>query len=193
VTFTGVNGGNPFFTSAGSIGLGPNFGSVDGVKTPFLYCVELFTDINVPGTYLADLSNNGVVHGGLLANAGSIAWLVDNIGPTALSSDAQEGLQAAIWKQVYGPLFNVAPTSAGTGAGILAAYNADIAALGSKTAALSDVLWISPYNSNGTEAQGLVTRATSATPEPATIVTAALGLIGGFVMLRRRQKTKLTA
>lgn len=185
VTFTGVNGGNPFFTTSGAIGLPPNFGSVDGRPVPYLYCVEIFTNINVRGVYGVDLSNNGIVHGGLIANAGQIAWLMDHIAPTATTQDAQEGLQAAIWKQVYGASFNIAPPSDGTGAGIFAAYNADIAALGSNTAPVSDVLWLSPYNRDGSPAQGLIT---NAVPEPSTL---ALASLGGFVLLGYTRRMRI--
>jgi hypothetical protein len=174
ITLTGVNGGQPFQTSGGSIGLSPNLGAVDGASVPYLYCVEVLTEINVPGTYFSDLSNSGIVHGGLIANAGKIAWLMDNKAPAATTQNLQEGLQAAIWKQVFGSSFSVA---AGTSAGILAAYNADITALGSNVAPVSDVLWISPYTSanSNTPVQGLVTSEPHGIPEPSTIVLAALG------------------
>jgi hypothetical protein len=173
VAVVGHNGDNPFQTAAGSIGLAPNFASLDGIPLPFMYCVELFTDINVPGSYSADLSTTGVIHGGSIANAGQIAWLVTHIAPTATTQDQQEGLQAAIWQQVYGSDFSV--NQAGTGAGIYANYLADLAALGSNTAPVSSVLWISPYNGDGSWAQGQVSAFSTPVPEPATIALLGLG------------------
>ena len=203
VTVKGHNNDQPFYTTSGSIGLNPYFGSLDGQSVPYLYCVEIFTDILVRGTYGTDVSNDGTVHGSLINNAGQIAWLLDNIGPiaTTTSGDAQEGLQAAIWKQVYGANFSVA---AGTSQGILDAYNADIAALGSNTASVSDVLWLSPYNQDGTPAQGLVTSATnilsisnfdnaSPVPEPSSFALLGLGAAGLIISaIRRRRQQKVS-
>src|SRR5579871_3570512 len=73
------NGGSPFYTTSGSIGLAPDFGTLDGVPLPFVYCVDLFTNINVPGAYPTAVTLDGTIDGSLIANAGQIAWLIDNI------------------------------------------------------------------------------------------------------------------
>lgn len=197
VSFSNVNNGTPFRTAAGSIGLAPK-ASIDGTPLPFMYCVEFFTDIYVPGTYNVTYGRDGVVHGYVVPNAGKIAWLLDHFGASATTQDLQEGLQAAIWKQIYGAAFNVAPTSAGTGAGILAAYNADIAALGNNSAPVGDLLWISPTNADGSYAQAQVTitpigstnslqlLTAPAVPEPGTIGAALSGIGLGIITLGRK-------
>ncbi len=180
-----LNGVGPTQNAGGSIGLPPNNGSVDGVTTPFLYCVEITTDINVPGTYYADLSSTGIIHGALIPNAGQLAWLIDYIAPNATTSDLQEGLQAAIWQQVYGSNFSVDPVN--TSPGIYTAYQAALTALGGNTAPVSDVLWISPYNSNGSPAQAQITAFSHPVPEPSSLVLLGIGLCA-YAGLRLRKR-----
>ncbi|HEY1603388.1 MAG TPA: PEP-CTERM sorting domain-containing protein [Pirellulales bacterium] len=184
ITLTGANDGQPFQTSSGSIS--PSF--LDGVPVPYLYCVEITTNINVPGSYFATLSDAGIVHGGLLSNAGQVAWLLDNIAPGATSADAQEGLQAAIWSQVFGANFGLATGPGETSAAIQGFYNADLAALGTNTSPLSDVIWISPYNSDGSNAQGLVTSSSHPVPEPSTAILLGLGIASlvGYSLRKRK-------
>jgi hypothetical protein len=185
VTVLGHNGDSSFLNSSGSIGQPPNFASIDGIALPYMYCVEIFTDIGVQGTYGVDLSTTGIVHGALVPNAGEIAWLIDNFAASATTQDQQEGLQAAIWQQVYGAAFSVDPVN--TGAGIYANYQADILALGSNTAPVSDLLWISPYNGDGSPAQGQVTSFGTRVPEPSTIALLGLGACC-FVGVRLRKR-----
>jgi hypothetical protein len=189
-----LHGGPVHNEAGGSIGI-YDHPTYDGLELPFLYCVEIETNINVPGTYDTNVTRNGVVHGGLINNAGQIAWLIDNIAPLATSHDDQLGLQAAIWQQVYGSDFVVDQSQ--TSAGIFSAYTADLTALGSNTAAVDHVAWLSPYNGQGqiSAAQGMVTAGwplppgPSTVPEPSTLGLFGLGALGlAIKAIRRRQR-----
>jgi hypothetical protein len=185
VTVTGHNGDSSFYSTSGSIGLPPNYAALDGIAVPFMYCVDIFTDINVRGVYNADISTAGIINGASISNAGQIAWLIDDVGFTATTPDQQEGLQAAIWQQVYGAAFSV--DSVNTGAGIYSNYLADISALGSHTAPVSDVLWITPYDGNGAPLQGQVVPAFGTQiPEPSTIALLGLGVCCYGLRLRKQ-------
>jgi hypothetical protein len=117
------------------------------------------------GTYNATVTGDGTAFGTAVPNAGAIAWLLTNIGPTAHTEDAQAALQAAIWRVEYG-LSNFQLDGADNNANddipndpaLIADYKADIAALGSNTASVSSVSWISPTdpNSGGSPLQALV-------------------------------------
>ncbi|MEY4768182.1 MAG: hypothetical protein RL637_821, partial [Pseudomonadota bacterium] len=74
-------------------------------------------------------------------NAGKIAWLVTTQAKTAVNSYLQSGLQAAIWKQVYGDRFEVL---ASTSVSIKQAYTNYINLLGNNAAPLNSVLWLDP-------------------------------------------------
>jgi len=118
-----------------------------------------------PGTYDATVTNDGTAFGTSVPNAGAIAWLLTNIGPTAHTEDAQAALQAAIWRLEYG-LSNFQLDGADNNVSddipndptLIADYKADIAALGTNTAPVSSALWISPTdpNSGGSPVQALV-------------------------------------
>ena len=115
---------------------------------------------------------------GVVNNAGEVAWLLDTYAAGATSSDAEGALQAAIWHVIYS---SSVTTGSSNDATMIADYNADLAALGSNTAALNTVTWLSPSNGNGAAEQGLVT----ATPEPSTLgmMFVGLGLLG---LMRKR-------
>ncbi len=118
-----------------------------------------------PGNYDATVTNDGTAFGTPVPNAGAIAWLLTNIGPTAHTEVAQAALQAAIWRLEYG-LSNFQLDGADNNASddipndptLIADYKADFAALGTNTAPASSVLWISPTdpNSGGSPVQALV-------------------------------------
>jgi hypothetical protein len=115
------------------------------------------------GTYSAAVTNDGTAFGSAVANAGAIAWLLTNIGPTAHTVDAQAALQAAIWREEYGlSSFQLDGADNNTSDDnpndptLIADYKADIAALGSKTAPLSSVFWISPTDTSNVNGGGPV-------------------------------------
>ncbi len=191
--FTNINiiytpdGPNPVNSGAGSIG--PS--SLDGNPLPYLYCVDIATNINVPGTFpTTDVTSDGKIRGtyvgGSAAVAGQVAWLLNTYGPTATTADQQGGLQAAIWKTEYGALFTL---TASNSAATLAEYNNAITSLGSNSDPLNSVLWISPFNdpARTSPAQGLVTTAAVASvPEPTTVASALFGLLFSMLVWRRR-------
>ena len=78
--------------------------TLNGAPIAYLYCVELYRVIYVPGNYNTNPTNGGVLFGPTMAttynvaNAGEIAWLLVHIAPTVASDTiGQEALQAAIW------------------------------------------------------------------------------------------------
>jgi hypothetical protein len=171
--------------------------SLNGTPLLYTYCVDLLHTIAVPANYLANVNDLGKINNSsappadvlagppiaTLANAGAIAWLMTNIAPIALTSDQQLGLQAALWKEVYGADFTL--NAVGTTAGAFAAYNTYLGLLGSNTAPIDSVLWINPHNAAGTEYyQGLVA---VPVPVPATLTMSSilLAMVGIFVGARR--------
>src|SRR6202050_1085435 len=78
---------------AGSIGNA----TLDGKPLAFLYCVDLFDDVNVSADYSeTTYDTHGYVNGNLVANAGEIAWLLDHYAiPAEGNANAQIALQAA--------------------------------------------------------------------------------------------------
>src|SRR5262249_50430597 len=92
---------------------------------------------------------------------------------TAVTLIQQDALQAAIWRTEYGTGFqldgvdnaNPAPVFNST---VGAVYKADLAALGSNTAPVGNVVWISPgTNPDNTQVQGLVVLSGVALPSGA--------------------------
>jgi hypothetical protein len=119
--------------------------------------------------YSTTSTRNGLVYGNSVPNAGAIAWLVVNRGPTATTPVLQNALQAAIWRTEFGNNFqlngadnNNIPSNSPA---LITAYQADLAALDGNTLPVGDVMWISPY-STGTlssfQAEGLVALPTAA-------------------------------
>jgi hypothetical protein len=86
------------------------------------------------------VTTDGTTFGTTVPNAGAIAWLLTNRGPTASSVDQQGALQAAIWRMEYGSTgfqLDGADNSNDPGyndLNLIADDQADIAALGSQTA-----------------------------------------------------------
>jgi hypothetical protein len=168
-------------------------GVVNGVATSFpeVFCVDLNDEISLNTTYAATYTRTGVVNGSTVNNAGAIAWLIDNLSSSATTTAQNEGLQAAIWETEYGSAFVLASN---TSSSILSAYNADLTALGSKTAAVNSVVWMSPTNSNGSYAQGQVAvDPLSPVPEPGTLTLLGTGALGLAGIVRRKAKSVMAA
>lgn len=159
-----------------NVGGGPiTISSLNGSQLAYVYCVGFFTDVYVPDDYDdTTVATNGVVNGAAVNNAGEIAWLLDNFALASLGNTIDEqALQAAIWSVEYN---NTAVTGEPVITGdstqpYYSQYEADLAALGSNTAALNTIDWFSPGNGSGTVYQGLVGPGPGGeVPEPTSIL-----------------------
>jgi PEP-CTERM motif len=173
-------------------GAGGNFqpNTLDGTPLTYLYCVSATTDIYVPGTFTSNITTNGMVDGQLVNNGGQIAWLLTNLASSATTGDLESGLQSAIWSVIYGKNFTL---GANNPLDVIHAYNADLTALGNKTAPVSDLIWLSNYDPNGNVVQPFVSLnpnpvpSLSFVPEPSSFVLAGTGLaVCALALLRRR-------
>ena len=174
-----------------TLGGGNFLGTLNTTRLSATYCINIDLDLGVPATFnAATVTHDGTVWGQSVAHAGAISWLLTNIGPTATTLEQQDALQAAIWHAEYGTTLtqsggfqldgadnNKTPFIEGgyNAATLVSDYKADLAALGSKTALLSNVLWITPNPDTGYppsrgngSAQGLVALA----PGPADLTKA---------------------
>jgi hypothetical protein len=137
-------------------------GTLDGTtKLTASYCVSIDLPLATPSTYNAIVDNYGAIYGELVPNAGSIAWLVTNLGPSAKTADQQNALQAAIWHEEYGkPDFQLDGAdngNSGNDATLIADYKADLKALGNQTTPVGSVIWFNPIAGElGNVDQGLV-------------------------------------
>jgi hypothetical protein len=164
--------------------------SLNGTALAWVYCVGLFTEVSVPEDYPnAIVTNNGVVNGAPVHNAGEIAWLLDTYANTAVGDvNAEEGLQAAIWTVEYDDGAGGNPLVYGdTGQAYTADYNRDITALGSNTAALTNIDWFTPGGASNYNIQGLVGPGPSAIPEPTSILLFGTVLLLSAKVIKRKQ------
>jgi len=181
-TFNGVTEAAAAGNITGSSGI------VNGKAVNFsqTFCVDLYDDIYLNSTYTATYTPTGIVKGVTVNNAGEIAWLVVNLGPSDTTTAQNEALQAAIWTVEYPGLFTFLPGS--NNAAVDAAYSADLAALGNNLTPVNSVLWMTAVNANGSYAQAQVVLAV--TPEPASLPLMGTGLcaIAAFVQRRRLRR-----
>ena len=126
-------------------------GTLDGKTALATYCVDISSGFGFPTdiTVNAAVTADGTTFGNAVPNAGAIAWLLTNLGEKVSSPDAQGALQAAIWRTEYGASgFQLDgadnDTSTSNDATLIDDYKADLSALGSNTAPVSSVDWISP-------------------------------------------------
>lgn len=162
-------------------------GTLNGLALNQLYCVNIFSTIDAASEYTqTSVSFSGVVNNSTVQNAGAIAYIINNLAPQASTTAQQEAIQVAIWNQETNGLITAASNQDYT-----SAYNDDIAALGSHTAAISSVQWITPNGettflgpiSTDNGYQGLV----SAVPEPEEWAMMMLGIPFMSWVVRRKQ------
>lgn len=162
-----------------SLGLGgPFLGSLNGTTLSSVYCVDIPRSIGITGNYAATVATDGTIHGSSVPNAGAIAWLIVNLGPTSTTPDQLNALQAAIWRTEYGTAYQLDGADnglSGNKATVITDYQADLTALGSHALPAGSLLWLSPFNSNGSEAQGL--EAIAPVPEPSALALAGIGCV----------------
>jgi hypothetical protein len=158
-------------------GAGGNFlGTLTGgIPLTASYCVNLNLNLFTNTTYShAVVTTDGTTYGNPLPQAGAISWLIVNLAPSAVTPVEQDALQAAIWRTEYADGFQLDGVDNMNGAPefnaeIAPIYLADLAALGSNTAPVGKVDWISPgTNPDMTTGQGL---AALTGPIPAPHVT----------------------
>jgi len=153
--------------------------SFNGTALTTMYCIDIPNNINVPTGNISayannfstpivpndTLSNNKYIPttGGFTTNAGGIAYVMNVdatliIGNTTLLLNEQAGLQAALWRMVYGSNFTLTGATLDANGYITAhtsSYSNDFVTEYNK--ALSDglthlsfnadnALWISPYS-----------------------------------------------
>jgi len=185
-------------STEGGGSIGPS--SLNGKALPWVYCVDIPDTVYVPGEYPNTIvTNNGMIAGsaannawgglqgytsdGALAtvnNAVAVAWLAHTFAAGASGYDAQVGLQAAIWNQIYG----VTLTSGNT-AGAITAYNADLAALaaaGNLHNYVGQFAWLSPNGNSSNVYQGLLTQV----PDGGMTLMLLGGTLVGVGTLRRK-------
>ncbi len=184
---------SPTAVSEGAGPIGPS--SLNGSPLAYVYCVDLFDVVSVPGTYNALVTSNGTVNGAAVNNAGEIAWLLDNYGVAAGSypgvgdANEQQALQAAIWSVEYDTSgFTVTGDSA---AGYYSDYTSMMSALAAASASqlAADIPlmdWFTPGGSTyGPYDQGLV-GGNDSVPEPASILLLGTLLLGILHLLKRK-------
>jgi hypothetical protein len=152
-----VPGGTVLVTGHGDSG-GNFFGTLDGTPLTATYCVDINFVLSGTTYNNATSSGDGTAYGNPVPKAGAISWLLTNIGPKAITPVQQDALQAAIWRTEYGESFQVDGVDNTNGAPV---------ALGTNTAPVGNVLWISPgANPDKSTGQALVALPGTSTPPP---------------------------
>ena len=157
----------------------------------YLYCVDLFTPVNVNDNYpYTTVNNSAIIHGNPVKNAGKVAYLLGNYGIGGQGEQAI-ALQAAIWHVVNETgVYDLDIESYGSTSNIATLYNKYINEATTISSDVSKFLWINPGKDvKHTNYQGLVSN--SPNPEPSTYVLLCLG--GLFVAFRLRKSSGTSA
>jgi hypothetical protein len=139
------------------------------------FCIDLNTDVSVPGTYKAYVTNNGTINNGteLITNAGNIAYLLHTYAGSTLSTDQQIAMQAAIWHFENNNV-SLNESHYGSTSAVWNWYSTYIANTG--TYSLSDFYWITPVSKFGTYLQAQIAP-DPAVPEPSSLILLTIPLI----------------
>ena len=166
--------------------------TLDGRQLAYLYCVDLFTKVYVNADYpYTSVNNAAIIHGNVVNNAGSVAYLLGNYGVGG-QGDQAIALQAAIWHEVNDAgVYNLNTAAYGADSSIVELYNKFVAEAANNTGIVSNFLWINP----GADAQGQVIYqglvAAAPVPEPGTIVLFSAGILSLAIYGKRRKNNKV--
>jgi len=161
---------------------------LNGEQLDYVYCLDMFTTVNVPYTYdNTVVTNDGTIYGQAVNNAGEVAWLLQNYG-TGGQGDGAVALQAAIWKVVGEGVYTFDIDRTLSTSNQVNLYDTYLTSLVGQSGTVGQFYWITPGKLDSTgrllQYQGLV--APSPVPGPPAIICLATGLIGLWTVRRRK-------
>jgi hypothetical protein len=182
ISFTYKDGTNTTYTFTNQYAgqLLASFVSAGKVGDFTMYCVDITDSFHVPSNWHVNVNGTGSIDGGMVNNAGQVAYLIDNYGFKKLDADHSAGLQAAIWREIYGTNFTLTSASAG----VTSAYTTYLGYVtGSNSGNVATASWLNPTTQTnlGETPQGMVTVPPPGppgpvVPAPPSIVMAAIAL-----------------
>lgn len=161
---------------------------LNGEQLDYVYCLDMFTTVNVPYTYdNTVVTHDGTIYGQPVNNADDVAWLLQNYG-TAGQGDGAVALQAAIWKVIGEGVYTFDINRTLSTPNQVNLYDTYLTSLVGQSGTVGQFYWITPgtLDSDGRllQYQGLV--APSPVPGPPAIICLATGLIGLWTVRRRK-------